>query len=99
MIKWTATKKEMNKITTIVRRARALGVGDNTSGKMMMDFEACHCNGTPLDLGKIIRANNLNFIHDVCGIQRHLDRDTGQLTGFFLPRGAAVLKAKGQTNE
>lgn len=57
---------------------------------LMMDLEACHCNGCPLDLQGLLHApREFDFVHDVGGILRHLDRATGQLGGLFRPRYAA----------
>jgi hypothetical protein len=55
----------------------------------MMDITAIHCNGTPLRLADLAAADDFGFFHDVYGINRHIDRDTGTLTGFFLPRFCA----------
>lgn len=54
-----------------------------------MDITACHCNGCPLDLQKLLDAPDGDFGHDVFGIRRFIDRRTGQLTDCFLPRCAA----------
>jgi hypothetical protein len=59
-----------------------------------LDLTACHCNGTPLNLERLLNADSFNFVHDVVGINRHLDRDTGKLTGFFLPRSSAKQFSK-----
>lgn len=54
-----------------------------------MDFTACHANGNPLDLQKLLDADDFNFAHDAFGIARKLNRDTGELTDFFSPRCSA----------
>lgn len=51
-----------------------------------MDIIACHCNGCPLRLDDLLAADDTNFIHDVFGINRHLDRKTGALKDCFYPR-------------
>lgn len=51
-----------------------------------MDITACHANGNPLRLDDLFAADDFNFAHDVFGIERHLDRETGKLTRCFLPR-------------
>ncbi len=56
---------------------------------MWMDLVACHANGCPLDFERLSDADDFNIAHDVFGIRRHLDRETGQLTDHFLPRYAA----------
>ena len=61
-----------------------------------MDITACHANGNPLRLQDLLDADDGNFGHDVFGIRRHLDRETGKLEGFFSPRfslRAAISKA------
>lgn len=53
-----------------------------------MDLAATHANGCKLDLDKLLAFDNFNFAHDVFGIREHLDRKTGKLKDFFLPRCA-----------
>lgn len=52
-----------------------------------MDISAVHAH-CPLRLADLLSADNFNFSHDMYGIRTHLDRQTGKLTGFFLPRFA-----------
>lgn len=54
-----------------------------------MDITACHLNGCPLRLMDLLKADDFNFGHDVLGIRKHLNRDTGKLEDCFLPRFAA----------
>lgn len=56
---------------------------------LMMDLTACHANGNPLNLAKLAGADDFNLMHDVGGISRHIDRDTGKLTNCFRPRCSA----------
>jgi hypothetical protein len=51
-----------------------------------MDITAAHLNGNPLRLEALLAADDFNFVHDVFGIRRHLDRKTGKLGDCFLPR-------------
>lgn len=51
-----------------------------------MDITACHCNGNPLRLNDLLAADDANFAHDVFGIYRHIDRETGALKNCFSPR-------------
>lgn len=53
-----------------------------------MDLTATHRNGCPLDLERLLDSNGVDFVHDIAGIARHLDRNTGRLGGCFLPRCA-----------
>lgn len=61
-----------------------------------MDLTACHANGCPLDLKRLLAADDFNFSHDVLGIERHMCRDTGQLKDHFLPRFASKTQEAGQ---
>lgn len=73
--------------------ARAAGLsaqaGRNVNlTELWMDIVACHANGCPLDLERLSKADDFNIAHDVFGISRHLNRDTGELMNCFLPRFA-----------
>lgn len=93
MLKFTATKQEMEVIGAICVRfvglvtKRSFGRIDRI--ELLMDIEACHCNGNPLRLDELVKAEESDFIHDIMGIQRHIDRTTGQLKDFFSPRFSA----------
>jgi hypothetical protein len=95
-IKFDVTKDELKTITEIVERARNMGYVRGRKSRdhwsepltMIMDLEACHSNGCPLDFERWLKADDFNFAHDVAGIARHMDRETGQLTDCFLPRFA-----------
>lgn len=60
---------------------------------IMMDLCAVQNSSTPLDLDRLLAADDFNFAHDVFGIERHLDRSEasptgGELLDCFLPRCA-----------
>lgn len=40
----------------------------------------------PLDWDRLLAADDFNFMHDLAGIARHIDRSTGELTDHFMPR-------------
>lgn len=61
---------------------------------LRMDLMACHANGTPLDWERLSAADPFNLGHDVFGIMKHMDRETGQLTGHFRPRFTAMEDAQ-----
>jgi len=82
---FTASKFEMDLIAKIVKRAQTLDSGYITIDAMM-DIEATHCSGNPLDLAKLLEFDDFNFSHDVFGIRRTLNRHTGKLTCCFSPR-------------
>ena len=78
---FTATPAEREIIERIAKRAVALyrkyGNTDVDELDIQMDLEACHCNGCPLRLADMEQADNFNFMHDVTGINVHLNHDTG----------------------
>lgn len=81
-------------IKRIVKRADALGL---VRGKkrpdhwylpetMFIDLAVCHRSCVKLDFKRWLEADDFNFIHDVAGIAKHMDRNTGELTDCFMPR-------------
>lgn len=88
-IKFDLTRGDRLLIDKIMGRAKELGIiygSDPLSAEM--DLVATHLNGTTLNLLKFFEFNEFNFLHDFLGIRRHLDRKTGKLKDFFLPRCA-----------
>lgn len=51
----------------------------------MMDLEAVH-QELDMDWQGLLDAKDGDFMHDVCGIHRHMDRSTATLGDCFLPR-------------
>jgi len=52
-----------------------------------MDIEKVHEN-CPLNLTKLLNADDGNFGHDIAGIYSNLNRQSGELENCFLPRYA-----------
>ena len=78
--------KEYELIMKIAKRAKEFGgppIGT------MMDIETAHA-AVGIDLERLANARDADFVHDVAGIAKHLNRTTGQLENFFLPRFAIV---------
>ena len=71
--------------TRAVKLADSLGLQYNFT-TADMDLTACHANGNPLDLQRLLAADDGNFGHDVFGIRRHINQTTGQLGDCFVPR-------------
>lgn len=106
MTKLTATAKDAALIDKIVERAlrsASLIFQDQFDifGRpaldwigLSMDITACHLNGTALRLSELLDADDANFGHDVWGIRRFIDRETGKLTDHFLPQFAQPEQAK-----
>ncbi len=90
-ISFNTTSAEIGLITDIVNRAfkdypAALGRYDRLD--LHMDLTATHANGCPLDFDRLLHFDDFDFSHDIFGIIQHLNRNTGQLGGRFLPRCA-----------
>jgi hypothetical protein len=88
----TATREDTEMIAEIAKRFVDLckGMGQNVERiSIIMDLTAAHTNGCPLRLQELAEADDFNLIHDVMGINQHLDRNTGTLTDCFVPRFAA----------
>lgn len=88
-VKFTRNPEQVDLIRQCANRAVALyakhGVNiDRTETEM--DLSATNANGCRLDFKKLRDADDFNFMHDITGINRHLDRETGKLGGFFSPR-------------
>lgn len=64
----------------------------NAGGRMSLIMDLLAADGkngnAPIDLDALAEADEFNFVHDVAGIVRHMDRTTGQLTDCFVPRYA-----------
>lgn len=87
-INWNASRLEYDFVRKIVKRA-VKGIDGVTDATVVeMDIIACHLNGCPLDLEKLLNAPQFDFAHDICGITRHIDRETGELKNCFVPRCA-----------
>jgi len=86
-ISFKATPEEHETISRIVARARTINPELETLCTTM-DITAAHANGNPLDLARLEAFPNFDFMHDVVGIVNHLDRETGKLKNFFVPRSS-----------
>lgn len=91
MIDWGKITKEDNEvIRDIVKRAQTLfPPGSVNVISLTMDITAAHISGCELDLDGLLNAKSRDFVHDVAGINRRVDHDTGELKDCFLPRHAA----------
>lgn len=85
------TKYEPEDIRNAHAAVKRIMVDDNA---VLVDVSArlllkCHTNGCPLDLARMAQhENEFDIAHDVFGIARHMDRQTGELNNHFLPRFA-----------
>lgn len=89
ILNWNTTKEEFETIVKIVERAENMGILDKSNRMTsLMDVQAVHCNDMKLDLEKLLTFPEFDFAHDVLGIKRHMNRTTGKLQDFFVPRCA-----------
>lgn len=91
-IQLNATRQEFRVIQKIAKRAVEIAERHDVEYDLqdaLMDINACHSNGTPLRLDALLEADDDTFVHDVFGIRRHLNRETGKLENCFVPRLAA----------
>lgn len=91
-VTFEATPEERAIVRKIARRARQLYLNSDVERDQLdieMDLIATHANGNPLDFAKLEAFDDFNLFHDVVGIARHLDRETGELRDFFSPRASA----------
>lgn len=87
-----ADKNDVPYIEQTAERARDIAERHGNNIPMidfMMDVTATHLNGCPLNLAALAKARDSDFAHDIFGIRRHLDRETGKLQNCFIPRYAA----------
>ncbi|HBX46334.1 hypothetical protein [Limibacterium fermenti] len=85
-IKWQTSKEDGELISRISDRASSLDL-TNDQIEVQMDITAVHLNDVELDLRRLLEEfDDFNFAHDINGIRRHIDTETGKLTGGFLPR-------------
>jgi len=84
------SKLDLVLILKIVERAHGIVVahgGEYDKTSAGLDLVYAHAQ-VPLDLEALLAADDFNFMHDVFGIARHMDRSTGEMDGRFLPRFA-----------
>jgi hypothetical protein len=92
---FSVTGEQLALIEQIADRAVALehGAGTRFGRRDLMTWHMDLCathNSCPLDLAGLLATDDYNFAHDVFGIRRHIDRETGDLTDCFVPRYAAI---------
>ena len=87
IVRFNVTEEDHRLIIRIAKRYLNIMRG-SVEGiqEVTMDLMAVHCNGNPLDLQGLLDANDMDLTHDIGGIRRHLDRRTGKLVDFFVPR-------------
>ena len=79
-------KIDIWKISQIADRVSSAMNWDKTT--IMMDLTYCIEGGCELRLTEMLNARIADLIHDICGINQHLNHETLKLEGGFLPRFA-----------
>jgi hypothetical protein len=83
-------KRETALLTEIVNRAEKLSrrfKQPTVRATIVLDLVMAH-RMQPLDLELLLAADDVNFAHDVFGIMRHIDRNSGAMRDCFVPRFA-----------
>ena len=83
--KINATDRDL--MDAIVKRA-SQWFPDRNPRDITLDLVVVHLKSCPLRLADMLAADDSNFIHDIVGIERHLNRRTFELEDCFLPRFA-----------
>jgi len=86
-INFSATDDVHEVVRSIVIRAEKMGITKDRISTAM-DLLAVNNQGCSLDFQRLLAFPDFDFTHDVCGIARHVNRDTGKLQNCFLPRCA-----------
>lgn len=98
-VKFNATPEEIADVNAIVTRIvpKLCSIVDENAGDLSlstrMDLIATHANGCPMDFDRMRKGDDFNILHDIGGIRKNLNRETGRLEGMFLPRFAKQGRA------
>jgi hypothetical protein len=90
-MKTRITSYELDTIKAIAKRASALASANEIEldeKTVLLDLTAAMAGGCKLCVQDLLNANDVDFVHDVFGINKHLDRNTFTLTDCFVPRYA-----------
>lgn len=87
MTNFLITPDERATMLKCVERAEASAYWNQPRLTTMMDLTAAH-NDTPLNFEALLGFAEYDFWHDMAGISRHINHDTGKLEQFFSPRCA-----------
>jgi hypothetical protein len=78
---------ELEIIDRIVQRALQF-FPDREAKDIRLELMATILGGCPLHLDRLETAPDSDFVHDIAGIERHLNRQTFELMDCFSPRYA-----------
>lgn len=80
-----SNKDKYELMAKIAKRADEKGLLFFDRISLIMDLEHAD-NEFNLRLNDLLSADVFNFAHDVIGIQRNIDRVTGEMNNHFVPR-------------
>lgn len=81
------TKNEHLLIADIAKRADEKGLLQYDRMSLIMDLNVAH-EQFKLDLNGLLNASDVDFAHDINGIQGNINRQTKTVENLFLPRYA-----------
>lgn len=95
MLKFTTNKTSISLMGLIADRvfAEVPNYPDDRQS-LLMDLSATNANGCPIDFARLLEFPTFDFLHDIYGIRRHINRRTGELEDCFLPRCSLSTKPK-----
>lgn len=89
------TGTTFNAILRVRERAEKMEILDRDVRTLVLDLLNAHKQFT-MDWERLAGADDVNFAHDVIGIQRHINRGTGIFDKYYIPRFAS---AQGENRE
>ncbi len=90
VVDWSISREDFHLLLQVADRVLTeLTAYPDDRRTLIMDLNACHSNGCPLDFQGLLEAGKYEFSHDIYGIRKAISRDTGKLTeDVFMPRYA-----------
>lgn len=87
MIKFDGTQKQQKFAADILRKKNLNEIkSKNDIQEHVMDLIATHNHCQKLDFKKLLESSEFDFLHDIFGIRKNLDRIEIVLKNNFLPR-------------
>ena len=82
-------KEKIETMAKICERAEKMGIADPRDARWerIIDLEYTD-REFHLRLEEFLNADDMDFVHDFCGIQRNFDRRTCKMGNLFVPRFA-----------
>ena len=78
-------KREFETIIKIVERAETMDLLISDRITLIMDLEYA-TKEFNLRLSDFLNGKRVDFVHDICGIQKNFNRQTKKMENFFVPR-------------